>query len=138
MKFLALTSNDQGIIIDADDWDEAKLKLKKKIHSDALYKEIKLISLHDASEKNIMALPKMQGGFNEEQTQQLYNIADNLNSATKQLLDIIPQKQQKQPESNILAVPTSPLVESDQSGGDSENSESKQTNLKKQEACIIM
>jgi len=34
MKFLAFTSEDQGIIIEADDWQDAKLQLKNKNKKD--------------------------------------------------------------------------------------------------------
>ena len=83
MKFLAFTSEDQGIIIEADDWQDAKLQLKNKIKKTSMFNEIKLLNLADGSEKRYM--PMQKGG----NVSQLYGIAKNMNTATNDLVEYI-------------------------------------------------
>lgn len=83
MKFLAFTSEDQGIIIEANDWQDAKAQLKTKIKRSSMFNEIKLLNLADGSEKKYM--PMQKGG----NVSQLYGIARNMNSATTSLVDYI-------------------------------------------------
>ncbi len=58
MKFLALTYGEKGLLLDANNWDEAKDALKKKITFNSLHQEFKLISLQDNVIKHYLLVSK--------------------------------------------------------------------------------
>jgi hypothetical protein len=47
MKFLALTYGEEGLLFDANNWNEAKETLKHNLNLNGLNQEFKLISLKD-------------------------------------------------------------------------------------------
>lgn len=81
MKYLAFTSQDQGIIFEASDWKDAKVQLKKKLTKDALLREVKMVNLADGSEKYYLPNIKQSGG-----KKSLYSVAQNMNQSTKELV----------------------------------------------------
>jgi hypothetical protein len=117
MKFLALTTHDQGILIEANNLEQARSKLKERLSPGAAYQEVKLVSLIDGTEKHLMAVPgKQKGGvsFEDEdgvnfsltpqpslkevpreepldlpKEDQLYTVAHKLNEATETILNLI-------------------------------------------------
>lgn len=96
MKYLALTSGDAGILVEANSWDEVKHKLLKNIKKTALYQTIKVVNLKDASSKHYMVTgsttpsastyANMNGGGTKDN---LYNIATQLNDTTRKLIEVI-------------------------------------------------
>lgn len=84
MKYLAFTSEDQGVIFEANNWEDAKVQLKKKLTKDALLREVKMVNLSDGSEKYYFPHIKQSGGKST-----LYNVAQNMNESTKQLVEYL-------------------------------------------------
>jgi hypothetical protein len=84
MKYLAFTSEDQGVIFEANNWEDAKVQLKKKLTKDALLREVKMVNLSDGSEKQYVPNIKQSGGKSA-----LYSVAQNMNQSTKQLVEYL-------------------------------------------------
>jgi hypothetical protein len=91
MKYLAFTAEDQGIILEASDWDDVKLQLKRKLAKDSLSREIKVVNLVDATEKKFIPGINHTGGA---PTSDLHSIAAKMNDATKNLVDYIEYNKQ--------------------------------------------
>lgn len=105
MKFLAYTAEDQGIIIDATDWDDAKHELRKKLNRTAFMQEVKLVNLADGTEKQYIPTLKQSGGGNVEE---LYTIAQQMNDSTKAIVKYI--KNTKEGGDGHVQMPTQTQV----------------------------
>jgi len=97
MKFLAFTNEDQGIIIDANNWDDAKYQLKQKLTKSSFLNEVKLLNLADGTEKSFIPNIQQKGGAD---TKDLYNIANTMNESTKQLVQYLKNNEQQIEQSN--------------------------------------
>jgi hypothetical protein len=98
MKFLAFTAEDQGVIIDANDWDDAKIQLKKRLTKNSFLNEVKLLNLADGTERMFIPNIKQQGGSNVEE---LYTIARDMNNSTKKLVEFLKNKEEQKEGSGI-------------------------------------